>query len=241
MRTDACIFESLQLEGPRVGGFLVLLLSFWGLFSLYGVVARPERPWGHVRSRGVSAQSDRSQVFHVQRSWGSEPRVPPSGTVTSEAGHWPRALEHGQAEAALPHLAPCPPPLAPCAAWAVGSVGCWAPGGAGREWAGQRGPHCATRFCFCLVMKREALIIPVQRHDVWGVLDVCHYGPGWRDRMWLVWERMVSSQGWVESINVLNCVVTSFTQWKELTLCVLLSPWAFYKEYQCLSTYRFHV
>ena len=99
-------------------------------------------------------------------SWGSEPRVPPSGTVTSEAGHWPRALEHGQAEAALPHLAPCPPPLAPCAAWAVGSVGCWAPGGAGREWAGQRGPHCATRFCFCLVRKREALIIPVQRHDV---------------------------------------------------------------------------
>ena len=28
--------------------------------------------------------------------------MPPSGTVTSEAGHWPRAQEHRQAEAAVP-------------------------------------------------------------------------------------------------------------------------------------------
>ena len=176
-------------------------------------MTRPAQPWGRVGSRGVWAQSERSQLFYVQRSWRSEPRVPPSGTVTSEAGHWPRAQEHGQAEADVPPT-PGPMPATAGPMCCPGSGKCGALGaGWGRMGAGSsawallrlqllpllsqeaRGSHHSRPVTRCLRGARRVSLQPWLKGQ-----KVARVGG------------IVFSQGWAESTNVLNHVVTSFTQ-----------------------------
>ena len=159
-----CIFQSLQLEGSCVGGLLVLLIfllrfvfTVWRGDEACTSPGPGQEPWC------LGPQSERSQVFYVRRSRAQSPRCP-------RVAQWPLRPGTGPEPRSTGRLRLLSPPTP----------------GTRREWAGQRGPHCASRFCLPWVRNHEALIIPVRWHDVWGALDVCHHGPSRRDRSCLV-------------------------------------------------------
>lgn len=89
----------------------------------------------------------------MQRSWGSEPRVPPSSTVTSEAGHWPGAQEHGQACCPLRLLSPPTPGPVPTTAGPMCCLGSGKRGVLGAGWgrAGVGRPAWAS-LCIPLLL-----------------------------------------------------------------------------------------